>query len=194
MSSKGSDEILDFDATTGAFNAILASGLGIDEPADMEIGPDGNLYIAAQVSNRVYKYDFTATTFSVFTGSGMGTLTGAHGLAWGSDGDLYVSGSASNTIEKFDGTTGAHLGVFAMGGGLSLPIDIAFGPDDLLYVTSSLTSKVLRYEGIDDASPGAFLDVYASVTDPTYLAFTPEPTTISLLALGGLVLRRRRRR
>ena len=72
--------------------------------------------------------------------------------------DLFVGSGATNQILRYDGTTGAFLGVFASGGGLSLPDAHLFGPDGNLYVSSSHTDNVLRYSG----TTGAFLGVFAS--------------------------------
>jgi sugar lactone lactonase YvrE len=50
-------------------------------------------------------------------------------------------------VLRYHGGTGAFLGVFASGGGLSVPQHLAFGPHGDLYVESVLTPSILRYDG-----------------------------------------------
>src|SRR5262249_52753364 len=87
--------------------------------------------------------------------------------------DLLVSSRFSDQILRYDAVTGAFLGAFASGGGLSNPVGEGFGPDGNLYVVSKNTRQILRYDG----SSGAFLGVF--VDDPTlvearHLAFGPD--------------------
>lgn len=67
---------------------------------------------------------------------------------------------------------------------------MVFGPDDNLYVTSFGTHEVLRYDG----QTGAFIDAFATCTEPTGLTFVPEPATLLLLGFGALALLRKRTR
>src|SRR5207302_1857854 len=46
------------------------------------------------------------------------------------DGNLYVGSAHTNNILRFSGKTGAFIDVFAQGGGLLNPNDIAFVPKD----------------------------------------------------------------
>ena len=50
-------------------------------------------------------------------------------------------------VVRFDETTGASLGVFASGGGLSTAVGLTFGSDGNLYVGSRDTNQILRYSG-----------------------------------------------
>jgi sugar lactone lactonase YvrE len=91
---------------------------------------------------------------------------------------LYVASGNNNQILRYDGRTGAFLGVFASGGGLSDPFGIAFGPDGNLYVCSVLNSKILRYNG----KTGAFIDSTLTFFSPRGLTFGPNGV---LYAVGG---------
>jgi WD40 repeat protein len=74
--------------------------------------------------------------------------------AWA--GPLLVSSINGNSILAFDNTTGAPLGVFASGGGISAPYGLAFGPDSNLYVASDGNSGIYRFNGVTGASMGLF--------------------------------------
>src|SRR5205823_3419834 len=64
----------------------------------------------------------------------------------------------TNNVLRYNGTTGASMGTFASGGGLSAPTGLTFGPDGNLYVASQNTDSVLRYNG----TTGAFLNTFVS--------------------------------
>ena len=158
VGSGGTDSILRFDETTGAFiDAFVPPGSGgLDNPLGMTFGPDGNLYVSSRFTNSIMRYDGTTGAFIDIFASGSG-LAEPHGLAFGPDGNLYVSSGADRVL-RFNGTTGAFIDTFASGGGLSFPTALIFGPDGNLYVSSSLNNRVLRYDG----TTGAFIDTFAS--------------------------------
>lgn len=70
--------------------------------------------------------------------------------------DLLVSSALTHNILRYDGITGAFVGVFASGGGLTVPLGLIFGPDGNLYVCSSATNSILRFDG----TTGAFINVF----------------------------------
>ena len=122
-----------------------------------------------------------------------GGLDSPEGIVFGPDGDLFVVSLFTNNVLRYDGTSGAFEGIFAQGGGLTVPRDLIFVSD--LIVSSSGDGRVLRYDGVT----GAFEDVFAALpqSSPFGLAVgpdlgplpepsLPEPGTLSLLALGLL--------
>jgi len=155
-----SHNVLKFNGTTGAFlstfisSATLATADPTFDPADMELGPDGNLYImshfnAGPGSRNIHKFDGTS-------GAYLGVFSSAppthheHGLAFGTGGHLYQGNVDSGLIEKFDGTTGATLGAFT-----SAPVspiaDLAFSTTTL-YVTLDGAAGVARFNPITGAA------------------------------------------
>jgi sugar lactone lactonase YvrE len=143
----------------------------------------------------VARFDWATQTYQPFVAPGSGGLgvgdpsvgeQGPRGIAVGPDGNVYVSDSNQYIVYRYDGATGAPLpapgqtgAVFvpAGSGGLSHPCGITFGADGNLYVCSQQTNQILRYQGPAGSSPGAFVDVFASVTNgtlPTDLTFGPD--------------------
>jgi sugar lactone lactonase YvrE len=159
-----------YDGTTGAFKGVFvteASG-GLDAPAGMVFGADGNLYVASG---------------NWFTSS---------------NGPFYNGDFPLGAVLRFEGPSGknpgALLGTFVAGGsgGLANPSGILFGPDGDLYVASSVesgsnltaepgTSQVLRYDGTTGAFLGTFVTPDSGgLRSPFFLIFTEtNPTTLN---------------
>src|SRR2546428_1422564 len=86
------------------------------------------------------------------------------------------------SVQRYNGTTGASLGTFASGGGLSGPVHVVFGPDGNLYVSDIDSGRVLRYNGSTGAFLNTFVDNIPHGVDPTFgfaigplgLAFGPD--------------------
>ena len=101
------------------------------------------------------------------------SLLAASGTSQASIPDLLVTSRLTDEVLRYDGDTGAFLGVFASGGGLSNPVGLTFGPDGHLYVASGNNNRVLRYDGVT----GAFLGIFASgnaIASPRNLNFGPD--------------------
>src|SRR5689334_6692291 len=56
-------------------------------------------------------------------------LLAGPGPAARADLGLFVSSFFTNSVLEYNGTTGAPVGTFASGGGLSLPQGLVFGPN-----------------------------------------------------------------
>src|SRR5262249_23583860 len=109
----------------------------------------------------------------------------AYGIAVGPDGNVYVSDPSQNIVFRYDSTgaplpapgqTGAIF-VTAASGGLTQARGITFGSDGDLYVCSRDTNQILKYQRPAGSSPGAFINVFASITngsDPHDLTFGPD--------------------
>ena len=75
LASEFTDEVKVFDATTGAFLDTLISGSGLDAPTALDIGPNGDLFVASGSEDSVRRYDpLTGVLVEVFVGSGAGGL------------------------------------------------------------------------------------------------------------------------
>jgi DNA-binding beta-propeller fold protein YncE len=156
---------IDFDPNIteiGAASTLVAPASGgLNNPKDLVVGPDGNIYVASAGTNSVIRYNgSTGQLIGTFVASGSGGLGQPFGLAFGPDGNLYVgSRSPTNTICRYSGTTGAFIDTFvpAGSGGLNDPTGLAFGADGNLYVSNHNTGSVVRYQGPSGASPGSAL-------------------------------------
>src|SRR5262249_37538639 len=164
--SAGTNSVLRYDADTGKFLGVFASGGPLQGPdLGMVIGPDYNLYVGGVNSHNIVRYDGETGAFiDEFVPAGSGGLVGVEGFEFGSDGDLYVANDATSlgqpgSVLRFDGNTGAFIDVFVPpgSGGLSRANDLHFGPDGFLYVSSFDTHNILRYDPLNGSFQGVFV-------------------------------------
>lgn len=100
-------------AEGGAGDGGPASAAQVAHPRDLEIGPDGNLYIADTDNNRIRMVDLTTNVISTVVGSGeLGLdanddlpatsmkLARPFGIEFDSAGDLYVADTINSRILK----------------------------------------------------------------------------------------------
>ncbi len=163
VGSQNTDEVLRYDAATGAFLGpfVTAGSGGLNGPSvdGLIFRPDGRLYVGSKNSNSVLRYDATTGAFlDAFVPTGSGGLLEPKGMTFAPDGSLLVS-SGTNEVLRYSGTTGAFLGPFvaAGSGGLTDPRSLAFGPDGNLYVSSGATNSVLKYSGTTGTFLGTFI-------------------------------------
>ena len=182
----GTQEVLRFDETTGAFVDVfipLGSShiLGGGGP-DMIFGPDGALYMP--VNGDVLRFNgFTGAFLGVFVPEGSGGLFVRNGVsnavAFGPDCSLYVVSeqrtATGELVLRYQGKTGDFVDVFVPpgSGGLKGIADMVFGPDGNLYVASG--GDVLRYDGRTGEFLGIFVPSGAGgLPVASRLAFGPD--------------------
>jgi sugar lactone lactonase YvrE len=172
VNSANTNSVMRFSGTTGAplpapgkADAVFVTPGegGLQSPAGLILGRDGNLYVSSQANHSVLRYSGTTGDFiDAFVPKGSGGLHLPRGLVFGPDGNLYVNND--NSVLRFDGTTGAPLpapgqtgAVFVSGLGL-LQVGLVFGKDGNLYVADYDGNSVLRFNG----TTGEFLDTFVS--------------------------------
>lgn len=135
------------------------------EAYEMEIGPDGKLYICDWAPNHtnernVKRYLASGSFERVFIANG-GTaqLRRPNGITWDASMNVYVSDAENNRIVRY-GSTGSYLNIYASTGLGSAPSRLKFGPDGNLYVNCSGNGNVKRYRGPAGPNPGSFLSEF----------------------------------
>jgi WD40 repeat protein len=201
VSSFNTNVVKRFDGATGAFiDDFVAddpttfdvdeSG-GLDGPAGLVIGPDGNFYVSSRLTNTVLLYGATGAFIRTFVADDPATvdvdedggLEQPGGLAFGPDNHLYVSSSATNQVLRYDGISGQFLGAFVTdnpitqqideSGGVNSPRDLAFGPDGTLFVASNGTDNVLLYSGATGQFLSPLLPKLGIFKRPVGILFVP---------------------
>jgi hypothetical protein len=162
-------------------------------PYDVQIGPDGGVYVLVLNPREVWRYSPAGKSASIFVPNleNSADYRQSFGMVFGPDKNLYVSTvggvpASGAEILRFDGRTGAPLGVFvpAGSGGFKGPASIAFGPDGNLYVGGDEIAGILRFNGLTGAFMDAFVaaDSFANGTNPRGLAFGSDGSLYALAA------------
>ena len=79
VSSIGSNQVLEYNGTTGAFvKAFVSAGSGgLNKPYGLVFGPNGNLFVSSASTNNVLEYNGTTGAFITdFVSPGNGGLNG----------------------------------------------------------------------------------------------------------------------
>jgi DNA-binding beta-propeller fold protein YncE len=154
IGSHGTNDIREYDSTTGAFISIKCS---LPTPSDMEYGPNGNLYVGSYFFGTVYELDpNTLATVSSWPVPGqpndIAFLPGGRILVTAqSTIQCYVFDAAHNPITSFAGTGWGH------------PHGIAISP---------YTGNILIVDGVTTQVHEFDPNTYAEL-NPAYL--TPNP-------------------
>jgi sugar lactone lactonase YvrE len=91
VTSNGNNQVLKYNAQTGAFVGVAASA-GLSGPGDIKFGPDGLLYVLSAGNNRILRYTASGVYVDDYVSAGSISMDAsfAH-LAFGPDSDLYVA-------------------------------------------------------------------------------------------------------
>jgi DNA-binding beta-propeller fold protein YncE len=99
VASQGSNQVLKYNAQTGAFVGVAASA-GLSAPRDVKFGSDGLMYVLSYGNNCITRYNANGVYVDDYVPAGSGGLINATRMAFGPDGDLYVGaiGNPQNPI------------------------------------------------------------------------------------------------
>jgi len=121
----------------------LASEAILNDPHDVEIGPDGNLYIADKFGDRIVVMD--PETLELLWTFGDGTLPGAHDISFGPDGLAYVSVTGLGRVDVFEiGENSANL--IRSISGVSRTEGVLAHSNGRVYVMASGTGNIVGFE------------------------------------------------
>ncbi|HOB75109.1 MAG TPA: NHL repeat-containing protein [Phycisphaerae bacterium] len=173
VASRGSGQVLKFDALTGDYSSTVADlSAVVPSPGAMFAPPGEYLYVAASSGSSIAQVD--AASGQVVRTFGSGTeLINPRGMALGPNGTLLVASYGTHQILKYNLATGAYEGVFAAGSALAGPMGLVRSTSGSLVVTSESNNRILEYDGVS----GAFIRVVAEgspLDGPFGLAFGPN--------------------
>jgi sugar lactone lactonase YvrE len=183
------DTIEKFDSSGN--ETTFASGI---DGAPRSLAFNGSSCFYTVDGSNILKIDMSGNVSTFASGLSSNYL---HGLACDSIGNLYAAFESkvpgnNSTIIRFDSS--GNYTTFASG--LYMPFGLAFDNNNNLYVTDMDSSGEIGSRGIilkfDPSGNGS---VFATGLDdsPTAIAiYVPEPASMMILALGGLILRRKK--
>jgi len=190
VANSGANTILEYNSS-GTFIKTFASGVNA---WDLTFNGSGHLYVSSYGGNSISEFASDGSTIRTLTAS----LNNPAGLALDNSGNLYAANDGGgNSISEFapdgslitaDFTSGALSGSAGITG-------LAFDGSGKFYLTSYSGNQVLTF----DSSGAPQTPLSGGMNAPVYVAITravPEPSTLGLVGLGGVVgllaLRRRK--
>jgi DNA-binding beta-propeller fold protein YncE len=122
-------------------------------PTNVEVGPDGNVYVVDMLNFRVEIFNPDGEFLRKFggIGRGFGQFSKPKGIAIDGDGRVYVADAAFNNVQIFDSQGRLLLFFGGMGAGPGqfwMPAGVAVGPDGKVYVADQFNRRVNVYEVI----------------------------------------------
>lgn len=152
-SSGGPDEVLKYNAQTGAFVGQATSGLS-SSPTDVQFGASGLLYVSD--GNRIQEFTENATYAGDYVPAGSGGMTNTSQMTFGPNGDLYVA-AGNDQILQFGTENEANFTV-----SLSAPFA---EPVTVNYTTGSATDTAVA--GTNYTTTSGTLTFPAGITTAT---------------------------
>ncbi len=185
----------------------------LDDPTGVAAGPDGTLYIADALNQRIRRVAPDGT-ISTVAGTGTAGFSGDNGpatqaelddptgVAVGPDGTLYIADTLNQRIRRVapDGTisTVAGNGTFGTSGDngpatqaqLHDPLAVAVGPDGTLYIADALNSRVraVTPDGVISTIAGTGVAGYSGDGGPSEQAQIESPQALALDPNGNLYI------
>ena len=121
----------------------LASEPVLNDPHDIEIGPDGHLYVADKFGDRIAVMD--AETLELLWTFGDGTLAGVHDISFGPDGLAYVSVTGHSRVDVFEIKEEEATRVASLGA-MSRTEGVLAHSNGRAYVMASGTGELIAFE------------------------------------------------
>ena len=178
VTSQFSHSVLEYNATTGAFVRVAASGGALGDPLGLVVGLDGNVLVSDGQTNQVKRYDGTTGAFmDVFAST---NLAGPTGMTI-HQGALYVANSnPPQSVQRFDATTGVNTGNFVPSLTNPSPRDVKVSPaNNRLYVLYYNAATVETFDLATMVSYGLLMPAGSPIGSgglytPSAMAFGPD--------------------
>lgn len=193
LSDSTNQVVMRLNATSGAFEGELIG----TRQSDIELGTDGKFYTTRNNPN-VHRYNADGSLdANPLYSSALGT--GGRGLAVDTSGNIYIAyeeGGASNRgrVEKIS-QLGVLLQSFTLGAtSMGYVQDVAVAPNGDVFAISNNSTPGLMHWNAAGVHLGNNTNIPAEFRGSQLeVVVIPEPASLALLGLGGLMMLKRRR-
>jgi sugar lactone lactonase YvrE len=151
-------DVIDLDAAAPTTRIVA---MGLSDPNDLALGPDGEVYVSEQSDRNIYRFT-SAGARTLVTKSPIGDVpadSGPAGLAFGPDGWLYVGFKGTGKITRLRLTGGIEAQRLPYGTLVDWANGLAFDQKGRLYVAlygKDISRSVVRLDS-DVAAPVTLL-------------------------------------
>jgi streptogramin lyase len=144
VTSAVNHRLVRYDGASGALEGVVAQGGLLSNPADMKRGPDGRLYIASVLQNRIAVWDTNNATMSSYVQDAF--FEGPVGLTFGPNNDLFVASFGGDKVVRVDRITQTITDnlISPQSGGLDGAQYVAFIPEPGSIFVMSVVPMMLR--------------------------------------------------
>jgi DNA-binding beta-propeller fold protein YncE len=179
VASSGTNQVLKYSASTGAFVGVLASS-GLANPHYVTFGADGLMYVSSGGNNRILRFTENGTYVDDYIPAGSGGLGDPHWMAFGPSGDLYVGGTGSDDqIHQF-GTENEALFNVSLSTTFAEPVTVNYATADgtavagtnyaatsgTLTFAPNVTTETIRVPILDSGSQTTSLTFTVNLSNP----------------------------
>jgi len=183
-----------------------ASSARLTGPEGIAIAPDGTVYVADYIANRVYRVQPDGSLVTVAGGGSLyegpatkSNIFGPVGLAFDQSGNLYIADGPGGTIRRVDrnGMLTTVAKIHGAGANLNAPYGIAFDTAGVLYVVD-FSCDVVAIQPNGSISKVDLTAVPPPAVIPGYVSFDPagnlyvadrNPQSTGLLGGGCRIIR-----
>jgi DNA-binding beta-propeller fold protein YncE len=176
-STGGPDEVLKYNAQTGAYVGPATSGL--NWPTNVKFGTDGLMYVLDTGANRIERFTESGSYVDDYVPVGSADLSVWTWMNFGPNGDLYVSSRSSNQIYEF-GTENEAFFTVSLSAPFAEPVTVNYATADgtalagTNYTATSgtitfppgVTTQTIRVPLLDSGSQTTSLSFTVTLSNP----------------------------
>jgi DNA-binding beta-propeller fold protein YncE len=177
VASSGSDQVLKYNAQTGAFVGVAASAIrGVTY---VKFGSDGLLYVLINGSDRVMRFNESGTYIDDYVGQGFGGASFGEAMTFGPTGDLYVVTNQNNQVLQI-GTENEALFTVSLSAPFAEPVTVSYATADgsgvagtnytatsgTLSFAPGVTTETIRVPILDSGSQTTSLTFTVNLSNP----------------------------
>jgi sugar lactone lactonase YvrE len=187
ISDYSASAVVRYDGATGDLIDVFAAGEDdhIDRPANVRLGPDGNLYLAGFGHGDIVRFDRGGTMMGVFFQDTRVLEEPVELLFHGEELVILGNDTQNAIVLASDGSLRRSFGYPTMRAGH----DFAFGPDGLLYVATELHPTLGTAIQVWDLATGSLVRSFGALEFATSLAFDHHGTLYVTDLFAGRVER-----